>query len=334
MIEPSQHLAPDALRPDVHQEPIRAGFGRGLLEAGHKNKQIVALCADLTSSTKMDEFAGSYPERFIEVGIAEQNLVTVAAGMALAGKIPFVSSYAAFSPGRNWEQIRTTICLNEVGVKIAGSHAGVSVGPDGATHQMLEDIALMRVLPGMMVVAPADSIEAAKATKALAAHPGPAYIRLAREKSPVITTDDSPFSLAKAQVLRTGKDVTIVACGIMVHQALLAAEMLEAEGIEVEVINAAVIKPLDTITITASARKTGAVLTAEEHQIAGGLGGAVAEALADQYPVPMIRVGMHDRYGESGAPAELLEHFGLTAENVAERTRELVKRKSTKDAKK
>jgi transketolase len=276
----------------------------------------------------MDAFAKSYPDRFVEMGIDEQNHVTVAAGMALAGKVPFISSYAAFSPGRNWEQIRTTVCLNETNVKIVGSHAGISVGPDGATHQMLEDIALMRVLPHMTVVAPADSLEAAKATIALAHMTGPAYIRLAREKTPVITTVDTPFSLAKAQILRHGTDLTIVACGTMVYHALTAAETLATKHhLEVEVINAAVIKPLDTITITASARKTGAVLTAEEGQIAGGLGGAVAETLADHNPVPMTRVGMLDRFGESGAPNELMEHFGLTAPHIVIKALELHKRK-------
>jgi transketolase len=328
MMELSQNLAPDLLSPEVRQEPIRAGFGRGLLAAGQKDKNIVALCADLTGSTKMDEFAKSFPERFVEIGIAEQNLVTVAAGMALAGKTPFVSSYAAFSPGRNWEQIRTTICLNQTNVKIVGSHAGVSVGPDGATHQMLEDIALMRVLPMMTVVAPADSVEAAKATIALSKTKGPAYLRLAREKTPIVTTENTPFSMAKAQVLRSGRDVTVVACGTMVYHSLVAAEQLAADGIDVEVINAAVIKPLDTITITASARKTGAVLTAEEGQVAGGLGGAVAETLADHMPVPMIRVGMLDRFGESGEPNELLEHFGLTAPHIKRQLKELVRRKA------
>ena len=327
MIDPSQHLVPDLTSKEIKQEPIRAGFGRGLVEAGQRDTGVVALCADLTASTKMDEFAKAFPERFVEVGIAEQNLVTVAAGMALAGKTPFVSSYAAFSPGRNWEQIRTTICLNETNVKVVGSHAGVSVGPDGATHQMLEDIALMRVLPGMTVVVPADSVEAAKATVALAAHRGPAYIRLAREKSPVITTNKSPFSLSKAQVLRIGQDLTIVACGSMVYQALAAAEKLEAEGIAAEVINAAVVKPLDTVTIVHSARKTGAVLTVEEAQITGGLGSAVAETLAGHHPVPMQRVGMLDRFGESGAPDELLEHFGLTAPHLVSHAKELLKRK-------
>jgi transketolase len=327
MIDPQQSLVHELTSKEIKQEPIRAGFGRGLAEAGRGDKNIVALCADLTASTKMDEFAKAFPERFVEVGVAEQNLVTVAAGMALAGKTPFVSSYAAFSPGRNWEQIRTTICLNEVNVKIVGSHAGVSVGPDGATHQMLEDIALMRVLPGMTVVAPCDAVEAEKATLALAHHRGAAYIRLAREKSPVLTTAESPFSLAKAQILRHGDDLTMVACGTMVYQALMAAEELAKHGVEAEVINAAVVKPLDTVTIVASARKTGAVLTAEEGQIAGGLGGAVAEALADHHPVPMARVGMQDRFGESGAPEQLLEHFGLTAPHVAARARELLKRK-------
>ncbi len=332
MIDPEMHLNPKLTSPEVDQEPIRAGFGRGLLAAGHADKNVVALCADLTISTKMDEFAKSYPERFVEMGIAEQNLVTVAAGMALAGKIPFVSSYAAFSPGRNWEQIRTTICLNETNVKIVGSHAGLITGADGATHQMLEDITLMRVLPHMTVVVPADSIEAEKATKVLAAMKGPAYIRLARDKTPVISTDKTPFSLAKANVLRHGKDATIVACGAMVYQALMAAEQLSHDGIEVEVINAAVVKPLDTVTVVASAVKTGAVLTVEEGQVAGGLGGAVAEVLGEHAPVPMTRVGMLDRFGESGTPDELFQKFGLTAPHLAKRVKELIKRKVKKES--
>src|SRR4051812_5872862 len=259
MIEPSQHLTSKLHSKEIHQEPIRAGFGRGLLEAGHKDKHIVALCAALTASTKMDDFAKSYPERFVEVGIAEQNLVTAAAGMALAGKVPFVSSYAAFSPGRNWEQIRTTICLNDTNVKVVGSHAGVSVGPDGATHQMLEDIALMRVLPHMTVVVPCDAIEAEKATRALAGISSPAYLRLAREKTPIVTTSSSPFSLAKAQFWRGEPDVTMGAWGPMVYQALMAAEKLKKKKTQPEVINCAIKKPLDTATILASIRKTGAV---------------------------------------------------------------------------
>ncbi|MBW4062015.1 transketolase family protein [Candidatus Saccharibacteria bacterium] len=329
MIEPKQHLHPDVLTPEAKLEPIRAGFGRGLLEAGHRDKNVVALCADLTDSTKIGDFARSYPERYVEVGIAEQNLVTVAAGMALTGKIPFTSSYAAFSPGRNWEQIRTTICLNVTNVKIVGSHAGLMTGADGATHQMLEDITLMRVLPNMTVVVPADSVEAEKATLALAALNGPAYLRLARDKSPVITTDKSPFDLGRAQILRSGTDLTIVACGVLVYHALMAAEVLAAEhNLEVEVINAAVIKPLDTVTILASASKTGAVLTCEEGQIAGGLGSAVAEALAEHAPTPLQRVGVQDRFGESGTPGELLEAFGLTAPHLVKQALELIKRKS------
>lgn len=316
-----------ALTKDAKHEPIRAGFGRGLVAAGQRNSQIVALSADLTDSTKMGEFAKTFPERFVEMGVAEQNLVTVASGMALAGKIPFISSYAAFSPGRNWEQIRTTVCLNETNVKIVGSHAGVSVGPDGATHQMLEDIALMRVLPNMTVVVPCDSVEAEKATMALAGHKGGAYLRLAREKSPVITTAATPFALNKAQVFREGEDVTIIACGLMVHQALAAAEQLAKKGIEAEVINCPVIKPLDTVTLLVSARKTGKVITCEEGQVAGGLGGAVAELLAEKHPVPLRRMGMLDRFGESGKPDELLEHFGLTAPHIVKLAQELAKAK-------
>lgn len=317
MINADLHLNPDVLKPSVKQEPTRAGFGRGLVIAGANNPAVVALCADLTESTKMADFAEKFPERFVEVGIAEQNLVTVAAGMAAVGKIPFTSSYAAFSPGRNWEQIRTTICLAQNNVKIVGSHAGVSVGPDGATHQVLEDIALMRVLPHMVVVVPADSIEAQKATVALAGVNTPAYLRLAREKSPIITTDHTPFAIGKAQVLREGEDVTIIACGLMVYQALQAAEKLAKRGIHAEVINCATIKPLDTVTILKSVRKTGRVVTAEEHQINGGLGGAVAELLSEHAPAPLRRVGVKDHFGESGTPDELAHHFGLDADHIA-----------------
>jgi len=319
------HLAVNLLGKDVQQEPIRTGFGRGLVTAGKRNPAVVALCADLTNSTKMNGFAKAFPERFIEMGIAEQNLVTVASGMSLTGKIPFVSSYAAFSPGRNWEQIRTTICLNQTNVKIVGSHAGVSVGPDGATHQMLEDIALMRVLPRMMVVVPCDAVEAEKATTALAGNVGGAYLRLAREKSPVVTTAATPFALNKAQIFREGEDVTIVACGIMVYQALVAAEQLAKKGIEAEVINCPVIKPLDSVRLLASIKKTGRVVTCEEGQIAGGLGGAVAELVSERHPVPMRRIGMRDHFGESGDPNELLEHFGLTAPHIAKAAQDVIK---------
>lgn len=319
-------LNPRLYQANAEEEPIRAGFGRGLVEAGRRDPRVVALCADLTESTKMDAFAKTFPDRFVEIGVAEQNLVTVAAGMALAGKIPFVSSYAAFSPGRNWEQIRTTICLNQTNVKIVGSHAGVSVGPDGATHQMLEDIALMRVLPMMRVVVPCDSLEAEKATIALAASDGPAYIRLAREKTPITTTKATPFTLGRAQVLRDGTDLTLIACGPMVYQALVAAEQLSGIGISAEVINCATIKPVDHLTILTSVRKTRAVITAEEAQTAGGLGGAIAELLGEQEPLPLMRVGMHDRFGESGDPKELLEHFELTGPHIARLARTFVRR--------
>lgn len=323
------YLSPDLHKPEMKHEPIRAGFGRGLVAAGQHNKNVVALCADLTESTKMDAFAKEFPDRFIEVGVAEQNLVTVASGMAAMGKIPFTSSYAAFSPGRNWEQIRTTIALNDVNVKIVGSHAGVSVGPDGATHQMLEDIALMRALPNMQVIVPCDSVQAEKATELLAKSNKPAYIRLAREATPIITTADTPFTFGKAEIYREGSDVTIAACGTMVYQALAAAELLAKDGIQAEVINVAVIKPLDATTIIASIKKTGAVVTAEEAQITGGLGGAIAEVLAEQHPAPMSRIGVQDEFGQSGKPEELLRHYKLTSADIAHAAKAVIKRKKS-----
>lgn len=319
-------LNPDRFKEDVKKEPIRAGFGRGLKAAGEKNPTVVALCADLTESTQMHLFREAFPERFIEVGIAEQNLVTVAAGLARAGKIPFTSSYAAFSPGRNWEQIRTTATLNNMPVKIIGSHAGVSVGPDGATHQVLEDIALMRVLPRMVVIAPGDSIEAEKATLAIAENDQPSYLRLAREKSAVFTTEDSPFEIGKAYVLREGKDVALLGTGMMTYQLLLAAEELAKQGIEAEVVHVPTIKPLDRDTILKSAKKTGRVVTAEEAQIAAGFGGAIAELLSEELPMPLKRIGMKDRFGESGAPDELLEHFGLTGPKIVEELKDWLKK--------
>jgi transketolase len=300
----------------LEKDPIRSGFGRGLLKAGQLDENVVAACADLTDSTKMGDFARAFPERFIEIGVAEQNLVTVGSGLAAVGKIPFVSSYAAFSPGRNWEQIRTTICLNEQPVKIVGSHAGISVGPDGATHQMLEDIALMRVLPKMVVIVPCDSVEAEKATLAMAKDKRPNYLRLAREATPVITTADTPFEIGKAYVFSPGSDVTIIATGTMTYQAMKAAEQLYKDGIEAEVVHVPTIKPLDSETILKSVKKTGAVVTVEEAQIIGGLGGAIAELIGEEYPVPLKRIGMKDHFGESGTPDELIEHFGLDANHI------------------
>jgi transketolase len=300
----------------LEQEPIRKGFGRGLLEAGKRWENVVAACADLTDSTQMSLFAKEFPERYIEIGVAEQNLVTTGSGLAAMGKVPFVSSYAAFSPGRNWEQIRTTICLNNQPVKIIGSHAGVSVGPDGATHQMLEDLALMRVLPNMVVIAPCDSVEAEKATIAMATDKRPNYMRLAREATPVFTTTDTPFEIGKAYVFEKGADVSLITTGTMTYQALAAVDLLYKDGIEAEVVHVPTIKPLDRDTILKSVRKTGAVVTAEEGQIIGGLGGAIAELLAEEHPTPIKRIGMRDRFGESGSPDQLLEHFGLTAKHI------------------
>lgn len=309
---------------DVEKEPIRAGFGRGLKASGEANEAVVALCADLTDSTQMSKFKEAFPERFIEVGVAEQNLVTVASGMARAGKIPFTSSYAAFSPGRNWEQIRTTVTLNEQPVKIVGSHAGVSVGPDGATHQMLEDIALMRVLPHMVVVVPGDSVEAEKATRAIAENGKPSYIRLAREKSPIFSTNESPFEIGEAYVLRHGSDVTLLGTGALSYQLLVAAKELEKHGIDAEVVHVPTIKPLDEETILQSITKTGRVVTAEEAQVAGGFGSAVAELLSEKKPTPLKRIGLYDRFGESGAPDELLDYFGLTGEKIAPVVQEFI----------
>lgn len=321
---PAMHLVDTIGHKDIKVEPIRAGFGRGLEEAGRRDERVVALCADLTDSTKMSNFAKAFPERFTEIGIGEQNLVTVGAGMAAMGRIPFVSSYAAFSPGRNWEQIRTTIALNDQPVKIIGSHAGVSVGPDGATHQMLEDIAIMRVMPNMVVVAPGDSVEAEKATLALAANGKPSYMRLAREGTPVFTTVNTPFELGKAYVLREGADITLVGTGTMTYQCLVAAKILAGDGINAEVLHVPTIKPLDVKTILASAKKTGLVVTAEEAQVAAGLGGAVAELLSSELPTPIRRVGMQDRFGESGSPEELLKAFGLTGTHIAMHAHEMI----------
>lgn len=320
------HLAHNLYNDDVKQEPIRAGFGRGLKAAGEKNEAIVALCADLTDSTKMSLFKETFPKRFIEIGVAEQNLVTVASGLARAGKIPFSSSYAAFSPGRNWEQIRTTIALNDQPVKIIGSHAGVSVGPDGATHQMLEDIALMRVLPNMVVIAPGDSIEAEKATLAIAENGKPSYLRLAREKTPIFSTENAPFEIGKAYVLKEGSDVSLLGTGTMTYQLLVAATILEEKGVHAEVVHVPTIKPLDEDTILASAKKTGRVVTAEEAQAAGGFGSAVAELLSENLPMPVLRIGMEDRFGESGAPDELISYFGLDGKSMAKKIESFIQK--------
>ncbi len=318
MLNPELKLNTKIFDKDVAQAPIRQGFGEGLVEAGEKNEQVVGVCADLTESTKMDLFAKKFPNRFIEMGVAEQNLASVASGLAAMGKIPFISSYAMFSPGRNWEQIRTTICYNNRPVKIAGSHAGVSVGPDGGTHQAIEDIAITRVIPRMVVISPCDSIEAKKATLLSAETDTPVYLRLAREKTPIITTLETPFAIGKAMSVWTSSKpkVGIIATGGLLYHAIMAAKELEDEGTEVEVMNLSSIKPLDREAIIALAKKTGRLVTVEEHQVSGGMGGAVSECLAEEYPVPIQFVGIRDEFGQTGTPAELLRHFGLDKEGI------------------
>ncbi len=320
----AHHLSRQLFLDSIDQELIRKGFSEGLVLAGDTDARVVALCADLTESTMIEAFAKKYPERFVEVGVAEQNLVTVAAGMAAEGKIPFTSSYAAFSPGRNWEQIRTTACLNEQPVKVVGSHAGLSVGPDGATHQMLEDIALMRVLPNMTVIVPCDMHEARKATLAIAKTKQPVYLRLVREKSPVVTTTDSPFEIGKAQIWREGSDVTLVVAGPLAYEALKACEELARTGISAELINSPSIKPLDEITILKSVRKTNAVVTIEEAQIAGGLGSVIAELLSEKQPSYLRRIGIRDCFGQSGKVGELWEQYKLTAPHIVKAAKNVI----------
>ena len=314
----------------IEQKPTRNGYGDGLLELGKKNSNVVVLCADLIESTRSEPFAKAYPERFVEMGVAEQNMASVAAGLAAVGKVPFISSYAMFSPGRNWEQVRTTICYNERHVIVAGAHTGVSVGPDGATHQAIEDIALVRVIPNMTVIVPADALEAKKATIVSADLHGPVYLRFAREKTPVFTTNGTPFEVGKAEIFwQSDKkpDVEIIGCGPLVHNAILAAHELEKEGIKSVVVNNHTIKPIDEKTIVRVAKEAGAIVTVEEHQIQGGMGSAVAEVLAKNHPVPIEFIGVQNRFGESGSPAELVEHFGMGVIHIVQAVKNVVRRK-------
>ena len=350
MLNPDQKLNPKLFDTDVEMVYIRKGFGEGLLKAAELDKRVVGLCADLVESTQMIYFKEKFPERFVEMGVAEQNLATVASGMAAMGKIPFISSYATFSPGRNWEQIRTTIAYNDRPVKIAGSHAGISVGPDGGSHQALEDIAITRALPRMVVISPCDAIEARKATMAAAKTKDPTYIRLAREKTPIMTTDETPFEIGKAQMVfkseirnpkfdlsagvltkvetnskfkilsskhsKSDIDVGIIATGALLHKALLVAKKLDAEGKKVAVMNLATIKPLDEHAIIRLAHETRAIVTVEEHQIAGGMGSAVAECLASHFPVPIEFIGVKDKFGQSGKPDELIELYEMGEKHI------------------
>lgn len=324
-------LSSAVLHPRVHEgdpelTPVRNGYGEGVLEAGRRDERVVVLTADLAESTRVEAFAHEFPKRFFEMGVAEQNMATVASGLALSGLIPFISSYAAFSPGRNWEQIRTTIAYNGANVKIAGHHAGISVGPDGATHQAIEDIATMRVMPTMRVVVPCDATEARRATLAAAEIEGPVYLRLAREKTALITTEETPFSLGRAEVFfrSSSPRILIAACGPLVFQALLAAQALDREGIGATVLNVHTVKPLDVETILREAAAVQAVISVEEHQVIGGLGGALAELFARELPRRMAFVGMQDTFGESGPPEALLSAYGMTAPSIASAARRLV----------
>lgn len=330
MTNSKQFLSDKIFKKTIDMAPTRQGYGEGLLVAGEKDERVVVLCADLTDSTKSALFKEKFPTRFIEVGVAEQGMATIAAGMANYGKIPFISSYAAFSPGRNWEQIRTTIALNDVPVKIAGAHTGVSVGPDGATHQMLEDIAIMRAMPNMIVIAPADSIEAKKATIEAAQNGKPTYIRFAREATPIFTSQKTPFKIGRAETLWEGNNpqVAVITCGPLTYEALLAAKEL-SKRMDVLVINSATIKPLDEMAIIRAAKTCGAIITVEEHQITGGLGGAVAEVLARNFPTPIEMVGMPDHFGESGVPDELLEKYGMKKVDIIKAIQKVIARKNS-----
>ncbi len=321
------HLNPKLFAPELEEEANRVGFGLGLRAAGERDSRIVALCADLTESTRIIDFKEAFPERYLQVGIAEQSMASVASGMAAMGKIPFIASYAMFSPGRNWEQIRTTIAYNDADVKIVGAHAGVSVGPDGATHQAVEDIGIMRMIPRMRIVAPADALEAKRATLALAGSRGAAYLRLAREKTPIVTTDATPFTLGTAETYlfrdeTHTKRVGIIATGVIIYEALKAAKALNEQGIGASVMNLATVKPLDTEAILAFANEHGTIVTVEEHQRMGGMGSAVAEFLSLARPTKVVRLGVDDTFGQSGTIGELWKHFGLDSASIATAARD------------
>ncbi len=305
----------------------RDGFGEALVELGNTNKNVIVLSADLTASTRANWFRDKYPERFVDFGVAEQDMISTAAGFALCGKIPFACTFGVFASGRAWDQIRVSVCYMNLNVKIAGTHGGISVGPDGASHQALEEVTLMRVLPNMTVIVPCDSEEARLATLAAASRPGPVYLRLGREPCPVITEYKEPFKIGAAFVLRDGTDLSIIANGIMVHEALKAHEALKEQGITARVINLPTVKPIDKEEIIKAARQTGAIVTAEEHTVVGGMGSAVAEVLAENFPAPVKMVGMKDRFGESGEALELMKYFGLTADGIVKSALEVLKLK-------
>ena len=327
----AMHLV-DYRAAELQQVPTRNGFGEGLIEAGSRSRDVLGICADLSESTRFEGFRKAHPEQYIEIGVSEQMLVAMAGGLAAVGKVPWIASYAMFNPGRSWEQVRTIMALNETNVKIAGAHAGVSVGPDGATHQAIEDIAIMRVIPHMTVVVPCDSVQTKKATLALSEVWGPAYLRFGREKSAVITTQQTPFEIGKAQTFREGSDVAIVACGILVYNALIAADRLAREdGIECRVVNNHTVKPMDQAAVLDAARSCGAIVTVEEHQKQAGMGSRVAEILAQGHPVPIEFIGVDDRFGQSGDPAELIEYYGMGVAAIEEAVRRAHARKELKN---
>jgi len=329
MLNKKLHLREDMFSKDREEIAIREGYGAGLLQAGEEDESVVALCADLTGSTKTNLFADKFPERFVEVGIGEQSMASVASGLSAMGKVPFIASYAMFSPGRNWEQIRTTICYNNSNVKIAGSHAGVSVGPDGGTHQAIEDIAITRTIPRMHVIVPCDVEEARKATLAAAKYKGAFYLRYAKENTPVMTTEKTPFSIGKANTMWESEDpqVALIACGTAMHHTMEAAKQLEEEGIGSIVLNNASVKPMDVKKVIEAAKKTGAVVTCESHQILGGMGSAVAEVLSQNYPVPQELIGVHDDFGQSGTPEELLAHYKIDTPSIVAAAKKAISRK-------
>lgn len=328
MLKKDQKLNTKLFDKEIEQKPTRNGFGAGLVLAGKADKNVVALCCDLTDSTRMADFKKEFPDRYIENGIQEQSMNSVASGMARMGKIPFTSSYAMFSPGRAWEQIRTTIAYNDTNVKIVGSHAGVSVGPDGGTHQALEDIAIMRCVPNMRIVYPCDAVEAEKATQEIAKVRGPVYLRLAREKTPIITTKDTPFKFGKAQTYfeSQGKDIKvgIIASGPLLYNALVAAKNLDEKGVGVKVMNLATIKPLPEEGILEFVKGLSGIVSVEEHQVMGGVGGALAELFAQKNPIKMEFIGVHDKFGQSGAPDELIEHYGMGITHIEKAVQNLL----------
>ena len=322
---PQAVASPTLAKPEMKR--TREGFGHGLLDLGQKRSDIVVLVGDLSGSTNVTFFAEKFPDRFIQVGVAEQNMMCVAAGLAATGKIPFLATYGAFASCRSADQMRVTVAYTDLPVKIGGAHGGISVGPDGATHQAMEEIAIVRSIPNMKMIVPCDYWETRKATVAAADDPHPNYIRFGREPVPVVTGPDSPFTIGKANLLRDGSDIAIIACGVMVYEALVAAQELESRGIAARVLNMHTVKPLDVEAVARAARECGAIVTAEEHQVNGGLGGAIAEAVVQSHPVPMELVAVHDRFGRSGKQDELMTAFGIKAPDVVRAAERVLARK-------